>query len=104
MIEQKTAQDMPFPWRYVITFFACVALTALAIFVTVSLHMPRAVVVVIILGMALIQVILQLTMLLHASFKDERWVRGAVLAGATFIAIIVVSFTYLVMSFNSAVS
>lgn len=66
--------------------------------------MPSSVMVVIILGMALIQVILQLTLLLHASFKDERWVRLAALLGGTLIAVIVIGFTYLVMSFNSAVS
>ncbi|GLV14109.1 hypothetical protein Heshes_17930 [Alicyclobacillus hesperidum] len=103
---QPTDEDssLPFPWRYVSAFLICVALTGLAILIANELHMPHAVTVVIILGMALVQVILQLTLLLHASFKDERWVRLAALLGGTFIAVVVVSFTYLVMTFQSGVS
>ncbi|WP_067622404.1 hypothetical protein [Alicyclobacillus acidiphilus] len=104
MNQPANSPDLPFPWRYVIAFLVCVALTGLAILITSRLHMPSSVMVVIILGMALIQVILQLTLLLHASFKDERWVRLAALLGGTLIAVIVIGFTYLVMSFNSAVS
>ncbi len=102
--EPGSSSDAPFPWRYVGAFFICVALTGLALLVALGLHLPGTVMVFIVLAMALIQVILQLTLLLHASFRDERWMRVAALAGGTFIAIVVIGFTYLVMTFNSGVS
>ncbi|MFB5189885.1 hypothetical protein [Alicyclobacillus fastidiosus] len=102
--ESDKQVDAPFPWRYVAAFLICVALTGLAILIAIGLHLPTTVMVFIVLAMALIQVVLQLTLLLHASFHDERWMRAAALAGGTFIAAVVIGFTYLVMTFNSGVS
>lgn len=97
-------KQTPFPWRYVIAFLVCVALTGLALLIALGLHLPQAVTVFIVLAMALIQVVLQLTLLLHATFRDERWMRVAVLLGASGIAAVVVGFTILVMTFQQGVS
>lgn len=102
--DMDSMKDAPFPWKYVIAFFVCVVLTGLAILVALGLHLPQAVTVFIVLAMAFIQVILQLTLLLHSTFQDERWMRLAVLLGASGIAAIVVGFTVLVMTFQMGVS
>jgi heme/copper-type cytochrome/quinol oxidase subunit 4 len=99
--EQSNA---PFPWRFIVAFFICVALTGLAVLITVGLHMPQIVTIMIVLAMALIQVILQLTLLLNSTFHDERWMRLASMLGGLFIAIVVIAFTFLVMSFQRGVS
>lgn len=104
-IDAQAHHHETFPWKHIIGYLLSLILTAIAFWVALQLHFSAALTVATILGLAILQMVVQLFLFMHLTERihGDTYQKLFIYVGI-FFAICVVIGSIWVMTFKSAVS